>query len=100
MQKLTQEEKRARRNERAKRNAAERAKATERLKALNIDPLLNEYEHAAYRGVTVSKIRDERLNGTGPAFIKDGYNVRWRRSTIDAWLDKREVTSTTASIGA
>ncbi len=69
--------------------------ARERLQASGVSPLLDEYEHAAYRGVTVSKVRAERLAGGGPEYIKDGRHVRYRLHAIDTFLDARKTASTT-----
>lgn len=58
-------------------------------------PLMNEHQCADYRNVKVSKIREERVKGKGPPFIKDGASVRYRPEDVDAWLDARRCTSTT-----
>ena len=35
-----------------------------------------------------------RVSGDGPAFHRFGNRVRYRRSDLDAWAEKRRVTTT------
>lgn len=39
-----------------------------------------------------------RTAGTGPRFVKVGGSVRYRRSDVDAWLEKRTISSTSEAI--
>ena len=45
-------------------------------------------------GIPASTASKMRMAGTGPAFIKRGRTVYYRREDIDAWLDAHRVTST------
>lgn len=66
---------------------------------------LNDREAAAYLGMSVSFLRQDRLNGhregrtPGPRWIKIGRSVRYLREDLDEWLEqlkaaKASVTST------
>jgi excisionase family DNA binding protein len=57
--------------------------------------LLTEEETAALLRCSVPTLRRWRRLGTGPAFIKSGRKVLYRRTTLDAWLSEREATRPT-----
>jgi excisionase family DNA binding protein len=57
--------------------------------------LLTEQETAALLRCSVPTLRRWRRLGTGPAFIKSGRKVLYRRTTLDAWLSEREATRPT-----
>ena len=78
------------RSSRLKTRVTEQNEIKLNLKQRGLNPLLNERELAAYRGVTVSKVRDERMNSCGPPYIKDGHQVRYRLSDVDDWLEERK----------
>lgn len=59
------------------------------------DVLLDTKAAAAYLGLSVLTLADWRCKGEGPAFIKTGRYVKYRRSTLSAWLDSRTFTNTT-----
>ena len=44
-----------------------------------------------YLGVSPKTIYDWRLKRTGPAAIKVGNQLRWRRHDVEVWLDLRQV---------
>lgn len=48
--------------------------------------LLPESEFAKERGVTVRTLQRERAQRRGPAFIKTGRKVFYRREAIQEWL--------------
>lgn len=59
------------------------------------EKLLNEKEAAEVLGLSVHWMRRARWAGNGPEFIKiAGGSVRYRPSTIEAFLDARTVKST------
>lgn len=41
-------------------------------------------------GVPVETLQAWRSRGTGPAFVKVGRHVRYRRAAVDVWLRERE----------
>jgi len=59
--------------------------------------ILNTKEVAAYVRLGRQTIEHMRLTGNGPPFTKFGRAVRYRRSDIDAWIESRLQTSTSAS---
>ena len=62
---------------------------------MNAD-ILNTREAAAYTRLGKPTLERFRLTGEGPRFAKLGGAVRYRRSDLDAWLESRLVTSTSA----
>lgn len=51
-------------------------------------------ETAAYIGVSVETVRGWMRKRTGPAFTRVGYRtVRYRRSDVDGWMEKRKRTT-------
>ena len=59
------------------------------------DDLLTTDELATWLGVASITLKLWRMRGTGPKFIHVSLrNVRYRRSTVVAWLKKRECSST------
>ena len=58
------------------------------------DPLLNERQVATLTGMSVRSLQTWRLRGGGPAYVKLGTAVRYRRADIDAWLQSNLKTST------
>lgn len=59
--------------------------------------ILNTREAAAYTRLGRPTLERFRLTGEGPRFAKLGGAVRYRRCDLDAWLESRLVTSTSAS---
>ena len=52
-------------------------------------------EAAAYLGLAQSTLNKWRCHGgNGPAYLKLGKAVRYRRTDLDTYLDRRNVTST------
>src|SRR2546427_13219271 len=53
---------------------------------------LNPKEAAEYLGIGHSTLSIHRMNGTGPAYIKWGPNVRYDIAALDGWMAERRVT--------
>lgn len=53
--------------------------------------LLTPDQAAAYLQLPVRQLQTWRYLHTGPAYIKAGRAVRYRRSDLDAWLDAHRV---------
>jgi excisionase family DNA binding protein len=58
------------------------------------DPLMVVKETAAYLRVSKSYLDKRRLTGDGPAFVRVGRKILYRRSVVDAWLLQRQFAST------
>ncbi len=58
------------------------------------DQLLTTDLLAAELGMHPMTLARWRCDGEGPAFVKIGSAVRYRRSDVDAWLDAQTRTST------
>jgi excisionase family DNA binding protein len=56
-----------------------------------ITRLLTANELASELGVGTQTLAQWRWQGAGPAFIKVGRLVRYRRTDVDAWLAANEV---------
>lgn len=54
----------------------------------DLTPLLNEKEACAYLGVSVHTVRDWRLKGRGPLFVKVGASVRYRVTDIARFVEE------------
>jgi excisionase family DNA binding protein len=55
---------------------------------------LNTEQAAEYLGVSESWLAGSRVRGDGPPFYRLGRAVRYIRSALDAWANKRQVMST------
>lgn len=66
------------------------------------DKLLNDREAAALLGVTQSTLNFWRVQRRGPAFVKLGHAVRYRRADIDAYIaaSRRETSDSRAATKA
>lgn len=54
-----------------------------------METLLNEIEAARFLKLSRSFLRQSRVRGDGPAFIKAGRAVRYRVSDLEAWITRR-----------
>lgn len=54
------------------------------------DPLLSPEEVAAWLLVPVATVYQWRYRRTGPAAIKVGRHLRYRRTAVEAWLAAHE----------
>lgn len=52
--------------------------------------LIPEKEYAAARGVCIRTVQRERALRTGPAFVKLGRKIYYRKAAIEAWLLAQE----------
>jgi hypothetical protein len=59
------------------------------------DDILDTREAAAYLRLSASSLNKMRCTGSGPAFIRMGRSVRYRRRSLDFFVDSRCTTSTT-----
>jgi predicted DNA-binding transcriptional regulator AlpA len=46
---------------------------------------------AARLGIAAGTLRNMRVDGTSPPYVKVGYAVRYRVADLDAWLSARTV---------
>lgn len=72
----------------------------EPLPLANQDGFLDPKAAAAFLGVSWLTLADWRVKGTGPAYSRAGRLIRYRKSTLEAWLEGRTCTSTSESKGA
>lgn len=59
-----------------------------------LDELLDQSRVATILGTTEKFLEARRCRGGGPAYIRVGRLIRYRKSDVDAWLDSRRVSST------
>lgn len=52
--------------------------------------LIPEKEYAAARGVCIRTVQRERALRKGPAFVKLGRKIYYRKAAIEAWLLAQE----------
>ena len=57
------------------------------------DPLMRSDAVAEYLGVQIPALEKWRQLGTGPAYVKVGRLVRYKKSALDAWLTERTVAT-------
>lgn len=62
----------------------------------SVQELLTTRESAKHLKLSDSFLRNSRVKGTGPKFIKIGRAVRYRQHDLDKWLDERVRQSTVA----
>lgn len=61
----------------------------------NVNAVLLTVEQAAdYLGLAVSTLNRWRCHGEGPVFIKLGRAVRYRKSDINAYIERRSLSCT------
>lgn len=66
-----------------------------------LDHLIDEYRAADFLGYTVRALRNWRVRGGGPVFIRvSSRSIRYRRRDLMAWADARVCASTSARIAA
>ncbi len=51
-------------------------------------------------GLSATTLRNKRVRGDGPPFVKIGRNVRYREEDLHAWVAARLVTSTSQAVPA
>ncbi|WP_198414283.1 AlpA family transcriptional regulator [Cryobacterium sp. Hh7] len=57
-------------------------------------PIMRPAEVAELLGRTTAALAQMRYRGSGPAFIKTGGLVRYRRATVESWLQDGERSHT------
>lgn len=62
------------------------------------DTLLTEAQAAHLLSLKPRTLQMWRMRGTGPHYVKLGSTVRYRISTLSAWLDARTVRSTAGAL--
>lgn len=55
--------------------------------ALDLDQLLTPGEVSAYLGVPLGTLANWRYLGRGPAYLRAGRHVRYRRSDVATWTE-------------
>jgi excisionase family DNA binding protein len=52
--------------------------------------MLTPTEAATYLNYPEETLRRWRSVGTGPAYVKAGRHIRYRRASLDRWVEQRE----------
>lgn len=60
-------------------------------KIVRTDGYLNADEAAQYMGVNRNILATQRNRCQGPPYIKDGKNIRYKKSDIDTYMERRKV---------
>lgn len=61
---------------------------------MNYDPLLTPHEAAEFLSLSTSWLAKLRMKGDGPAYVKLGRRIRYRRSDLLAWTEGAVCRST------
>lgn len=61
------------------------------------EPLLSIEEVARYLNVPVGTVRKWRATNSGPPGFRVGKHVRWRRETLERWVEQQQANSPLAS---
>jgi len=59
-------------------------------------PYLDVLEAANYLGIARSTLDTYRSEGRGPTYRKHGWRVKYKRSDLDQWSERRMYLSTSA----
>lgn len=60
-----------------------------------LEQLINEHQAATFIGFAVKTLRNWRVSGAGPAFVRaSGRAVRYRRKDLIEWAEAQLVSST------
>ncbi len=51
------------------------------------DDFLTTEEVAQFRRCSIRKLEDERSRGRGPAYLRDGGRILYRKRDVDAWVE-------------
>jgi len=65
----------------------------------HVHELMTEQEAATYLGVSLSGMRKWRARGYGPKYCRFGKIIRYKRSSLDQWVDSHTKTHETVSAG-
>jgi hypothetical protein len=58
------------------------------------EKLINESEVAKWLNKNIQTLRNWRVDGKGPKFIKDSRSINYRVYTVKEWIKSKEVQST------
>jgi hypothetical protein len=64
------------------------------------DALLSEVQAADVLNLSIRTLQAWRVRRAGPAFVRAGRAIRYRRRDINAWVDANTVSSTTLAFDA
>ena len=53
--------------------------------------VLREPDACRYIGMSIPWMRQARMRGCGPAYLRIGRAIRYRISDLDAWLETRRI---------
>jgi hypothetical protein len=56
-----------------------------------ISPLLTESDAARYLSMSAAFLRQGRMHGRGPAYVRMGRAVRYALADLDEWLSERRI---------
>ncbi|WP_173401544.1 helix-turn-helix transcriptional regulator [Bradyrhizobium cosmicum] len=59
----------------------------------NPDPLLTEVQAADFIGLSIRTLQTWRTKAFGPAFVRAGRSVRYRRSDLMHWIEANTVSN-------
>jgi hypothetical protein len=59
--------------------------------SIDAEPLLRECDAAAFLRNSVRTLQAWRCSGAGPAFVRAGRSIRYRRVDLVAWIEKQRV---------
>lgn len=54
-------------------------------------PAIGERDASRYIGMSVPWMRQGRMRGRGPAYIRIGRSIRYRIADLDRWLEQHKV---------
>jgi predicted DNA-binding transcriptional regulator AlpA len=70
---------------------AKRASQTTAKHSSSPTPVLTEKYAAPYTGMSTAWLRQARIRGIGPAYIRVGRSIRYRVADLDAWVAAHRV---------
>jgi excisionase family DNA binding protein len=59
---------------------------------LSITDVMTEPETAEHIGISLSGLRKWRSDGRGPPYVRLGRLIRYRRTVVEEWLEKRMIS--------
>jgi predicted DNA-binding transcriptional regulator AlpA len=62
----------------------------------NDDALWTEHEYAAFMKRSLTAVRRDRSDGTGPPYLKFGFMVRYDPAAVREWMQSKLITHTKA----
>ena len=64
--------------------------------SVTLPPVFSPQVLSEYVGIPATTLAQWRWAGTGPAYVKVGRMVRYRREDVEAWLDSQRHETTEA----